>query len=45
LMQFTTRRLSSFWSQALKKSACMADAPPEESVILQRVVGMRIDEC
>jgi hypothetical protein len=26
-MQLTTRRLSSSWSQVLKKSACMVDAP------------------
>ena len=25
LMQFTTRRSSSFWSQALKESSCMVD--------------------
>jgi hypothetical protein len=43
-MQFTTRRLSSFWSHELKESACMVDAPPEESVTLPGVVGMRIDE-
>ena len=34
LMHLTTRRSSLFWSQALKKSACMLEAPPEERVTL-----------
>jgi hypothetical protein len=40
LMQRFTRSLSAGWSQALKKSACMVEYSPEESIGLPRVVGM-----
>jgi hypothetical protein len=40
LMQFTTNLSSVSWRQALKKSACMLEASPEESVTVPAVVGM-----
>ena len=42
-MQLLTSRASTAWSQALKKSACIVDAAPEESVTLPEVVVM--DNC
>jgi hypothetical protein len=40
LTQFTTRRLSSFWSQALKKSACLVDV----GEMLTVLVGVASDD-
>ena len=40
-MHVATRSSSTAWSQALKKSACMVDAAPEESVTCPGLVGMR----
>jgi hypothetical protein len=40
LMQRFTSPSSVCWFQALKKSACMVDASPDESVTLPAVVGM-----
>jgi hypothetical protein len=40
LMQLRTSAASFCWSQALKKSACIVEAAPEESLTLPGVVGM-----
>src|SRR5918998_5192680 len=40
LMQRSTSAVSFCWSQALKKSACMVEAAPEESVTVPEVVGI-----
>jgi hypothetical protein len=40
LMQLRTSAPSFCWSQALKKSAWMVEAAPEESVTLPEAVGM-----
>ena len=40
-MQSSTSAVSSSWSQALKKSACMVEAAPDESVTVPDVVGTR----
>ena len=40
LMQLRTSAASFCWSQALKKSAWMVEAAPEESLTLPEAVGM-----